>query len=131
MTTETIAAFIAANTPIGSTYRLLPIPGTELCDECPCCGAGHTLPNCPTWVAGAGEPLIAGLRAELAQAQAKLSALTKAANLAYDAIDWQLECWKTDEDDAPPSDLLNAHAALYGLLHYKPGPADNSDDLPF
>jgi hypothetical protein len=63
--------------------------------------------------------------------KAKTKRAHEAANLAYDAIDWQLECWKTDEDDMPPSDLLNAHAALYGLLRYARDPEDNSDDLPF
>lgn len=67
----------------------------------------------------------------IAQLNAELTALTKAANLAYDAIDWQLEGWEGDVDGPPPSDLLNAHAALYGLLRYAKDPENDGVDLPF
>jgi hypothetical protein len=68
---------------------------------------------------------------DLTRARAELTALTKAANLAYDAIDFQLSCWSNDEDGPPPHDLLNAHTALYGLLRYARDPEDDGVDLPF
>jgi hypothetical protein len=71
------------------------------------------------------------LRILLGRRASELAALTKAANLAYDAIDWQLECWNGDEDGPPPHDLLNAHAALFGLLRYAKDPENSGTDLPF
>ncbi len=80
MTDHPIAAFLAAHTPLKAelyqpTYQLLPIPGTELCEACPCCDGAHTLPNCKQWAGAAGEPLIARLRKENAALREHLGAL--------------------------------------------------------
>jgi hypothetical protein len=121
MHTHAIAAILAAHTPLGTRYASPFSLAFEQAER----ELGERL-GYPALVYDgvADKDTIASLRTELAK-------LTKAANLAYDAMDFQLECWNADDDDAPPSDLLNAHAALFGLLRYAQDPEDKSDELPF
>lgn len=88
MLNQTIAAIIAANTPLTpARYRLVAVPGTELGDTCPYCDGAHTLPQCAAWAAAAGQPLIPAMRTELDEARHLIDALHDACTEAH-ALLW-------------------------------------------
>ncbi len=113
MTTTDRTHAIAATEP---RYTLLPVPGTELCEACPCCGStAHTLPNCKTWAAGAGEPLIQSLRTQLDHLEHEAAAL--------DALHTQA----VDERDALQVALDLAHQHIGALVAHVPPRSGNAE----